>query len=57
MKKLLLISSISFGAVAFAQEAKTEAPASDTIKAWSIQGQNTLMLNQGCLFKLGRRWS
>ncbi|PWW28705.1 DUF3078 domain-containing protein [Chryseobacterium sp. AG844] len=46
MKKLLLISSISFGAVAFAQEAKTEAPASDTIKAWSIQGQNTLMLNQ-----------
>jgi len=46
MKKLLLISSISFGALALAQETKTDAPASDTVKAWSIQGQNTLMLNQ-----------
>ena len=46
MKKLLLISSISLGAVAMAQETKTEAPATDTVKAWSVQGQNTLMLNQ-----------
>jgi hypothetical protein len=46
MKKILVTFSISFGIFALAQEAKTEAPAVDTTKAWSIQGQNTLMLNQ-----------
>jgi hypothetical protein len=46
MKKLLLIASVSFGALVTAQETKSDAPAADTVKAWSIQGQNTLMLNQ-----------
>ncbi len=46
MKKLLLIASVSFGALAAAQDTKPDAPAADTVKAWSIQGQNTLMLNQ-----------
>ncbi len=46
MKKLLLVASISFGAMVIAQETKTDAPVADTVKAWSIQGQNTLMLNQ-----------
>lgn len=46
MKKVLLITSISLGAIAMAQETKTDAPVTDTVKAWSIQGQNTLMLNQ-----------
>lgn len=46
MKKILLVASLSLGLHAMAQEAKTDAPAVDTTKAWSIQGQNTLMLNQ-----------
>lgn len=46
MKKILLAVSISLGTLAFAQETKTDAPVVDTTKAWSIQGQNTLMLNQ-----------
>jgi len=46
MKKLLLAASFSLGVSAVAQEAKTDAPVADTVKAWSIQGQNTLMLNQ-----------
>lgn len=46
MKKLLLAASFSLGVSAIAQETKTEAPVVDTVKAWSIQGQNTLMLNQ-----------
>ncbi len=46
MKKLLLAASMSFGIGIMAQETKSEAPAADTVKAWSIQGQNTLMLNQ-----------
>ncbi|SDI63284.1 DUF3078 domain-containing protein [Chryseobacterium jejuense] len=46
MKKVLLIASVSFGALTMAQEAKTDVPVTDTVKAWSIQGQNTLMLNQ-----------
>lgn len=29
-----------------AQEVKTDAATADTVKAWSVQGQNTLMLNQ-----------
>jgi hypothetical protein len=44
-EKLLLIASVSFGATT-AQETKSDAPVADTVKAWSIQGQNTLMLNQ-----------
>ncbi|WP_292010385.1 DUF3078 domain-containing protein [Chryseobacterium sp.] len=46
MKKKLLLISISLGITTAAQETKTDAAAVDTIKAWSIQGQNTLMLNQ-----------
>ncbi|MFC6266851.1 DUF3078 domain-containing protein [Frigoriflavimonas asaccharolytica] len=45
MKKLLLSTISLFGILAFAQQngdAKTE----DSIKAWSIRGENTLMLNQ-----------
>lgn len=44
MKKLLFTISISLGICVAAQEA--DAPAVDSTKAWSIQGQNTLMLNQ-----------
>jgi len=44
MKKTLLFISIGFGIGMSAQE--TEAPAVDTTKAWSIQGQNSLLLNQ-----------
>ncbi|MBB4806799.1 hypothetical protein HNP38_002095 [Chryseobacterium defluvii] len=46
MKKLLLVISVSLGISVTSQETKTDAPAADTIKAWSVQGQNTLMLNQ-----------
>ncbi|HCA08701.1 MULTISPECIES: DUF3078 domain-containing protein [unclassified Chryseobacterium] len=46
MKKLLFALSISMGVSTMAQEAKSEAATTDTVKAWSIQGQNTLMLNQ-----------
>ncbi|SIQ82894.1 Protein of unknown function [Chryseobacterium sp. RU37D] len=46
MKKILLPLSFSLGFFAFSQVTKTEAPAVDSTKAWSIQGQNTLMLNQ-----------
>lgn len=46
MKKLLFIVSISLGMSVTAQETKTDAAVVDTTKAWSIQGQNTLMLNQ-----------
>ncbi|MBL1221786.1 DUF3078 domain-containing protein [Chryseobacterium sp. L7] len=46
MKKLLFALSISCGISTMAQEAKPDAAATDTVKAWSIQGQNTLMLNQ-----------
>jgi hypothetical protein len=46
MKKILLPLSLLLGFFAFSQEAKTDVPAIDTTKAWSIQGQNTLMLNQ-----------
>ncbi|CEJ68057.1 hypothetical protein BN1195_00339 [Chryseobacterium oranimense G311] len=46
MKKILLAATISFGISAMAQEVKPEAATTDTVKAWSIQGQNTLMLNQ-----------
>jgi len=45
MKKILLPLSVSLGIWASAQE-KTDAPVIDTTKAWSIQAQNTLMLNQ-----------
>lgn len=45
MKKNLLSISIFLGIIASAQDVKTE-PVVDTTKAWSIQGQNTLMLNQ-----------
>ena len=44
MKKLLFILSIAFAGVLSAQDApKAEI---DSTKAWSITGQNTLMLNQ-----------
>ncbi|SFN65999.1 Protein of unknown function [Chryseobacterium oleae] len=46
MKKLLFALSISMGVSTMAQEAKSDAATTDTVKAWSIQGQNTLMLNQ-----------
>lgn len=46
MRKHLLLISLSIGSLAYAQDSKTETPVSDTVKAWSIQGQNTLMLNQ-----------
>lgn len=46
MKKILLPLSLLLGFSAFSQEAKTDTPAIDSTKAWSIQGQNTLMLNQ-----------
>lgn len=44
MKKFLLIA-ILISCYGFAQE-NLEAPEQDTVKAWSIQGQNTLTLNQ-----------
>ena len=43
MKKILFLALVFVGLESFAQEAA--APA-DTLKAWSITGQNTLMLNQ-----------
>lgn len=46
MKKILLPLSIFFGMAASAQDLKTDAAIADTTKAWSVQGQNTLMLNQ-----------
>ena len=46
MKKTLLSISLFLGITAYAQEVKTDVPVVDTTKAWSIQGQNTLMLNQ-----------
>lgn len=45
MRKILLSISIFLGIIASAQDVKTK-PVVDTTKAWSIQGQNTLMLNQ-----------
>lgn len=46
MRKHLLLFSLSIGTFAFSQNTKTDTPVTDTVKAWSIQGQNTLMLNQ-----------
>lgn len=46
MRKILLPISIFLGMYASAQETKVDSPATDTLKAWSIQAQNTLMLNQ-----------
>jgi hypothetical protein len=46
MKKHLLFFLLTLGISAAAQDTKTDAPVVDTTKAWSIQGQNTLMLNQ-----------
>ncbi|WP_175620337.1 DUF3078 domain-containing protein [Chryseobacterium schmidteae] len=46
MRKILLPISIFLGIYASAQETKVDPPAADTLKAWSIQAQNTLMLNQ-----------
>lgn len=46
MKRLLLSVSLSLELFAFAQDTKADAPAIDTTKAWSIQGQHSLMLNQ-----------
>lgn len=43
MKKLILVSLAVFSLALKAQETTAE---NDTIKSWSIQGQNTLMLNQ-----------
>jgi len=44
MKKMILLISMYLGVGANAQEA--EVPVVDTTKAWSIQGQNSLLLNQ-----------
>ena len=46
MKKFLVSSSIFLGIIVSAQDTNADAPVVDTTKAWSIQGQNTLMLNQ-----------
>lgn len=46
MRKILLPISIFLGMYASAQETNADSPATDTLKAWSIQAQNTLMLNQ-----------
>ncbi|MCD0476875.1 DUF3078 domain-containing protein [Chryseobacterium sp. LC2016-29] len=46
MRKILLPISIFLGIFVSAQEVNVEKPAVDTTKAWSIQAQNTLMLNQ-----------
>ena len=44
---LLLAAAICLGATALsAQEKTAEAPKNDTVKAWSVTGQNTLLLNQ-----------
>lgn len=44
---LLLAAAICLGATALsAQEKVTDAPKNDTVKAWSVTGQNTLLLNQ-----------
>jgi hypothetical protein len=49
MRKVLLGISVLIGMSVGAQEikdVKEELPVLDTVKAWSVQGQNTLMLNQ-----------
>lgn len=46
MKKKLLLISISLGIGAYAQETESNIPSVDSTKNWSIQGQNTMMLNQ-----------
>ncbi|MEG2658702.1 MAG: DUF3078 domain-containing protein, partial [Clostridiales bacterium] len=46
MRKILLPISIFLGIFVSAQEVNVEKPTVDTTKAWSIQAQNTLMLNQ-----------
>ena len=45
MKKSLFVAFSLLGVFSFAQET-AEAAVADSTKAWSIQGQNTLMLNQ-----------
>jgi len=42
MKKLFFLGSILSAFISYAQE----QPVQDTVKAWSVVGQNTLMLNQ-----------
>lgn len=46
MKKFLFPLSLFIASVISAQETPENQPVVDTTKAWSIQGQNTLMLNQ-----------
>lgn len=46
MKKILLSFPFFLGILAVAQHTKSEILTVDSTKAWSIQGQNTLMLNQ-----------
>lgn len=46
MRKILLPISIFLGIFVSSQEVNVEKPAVDTTKVWSIQAQNTLMLNQ-----------
>jgi hypothetical protein len=48
MKKILILTfTIYLGKTSiYAQEKAAEAPKNDTIKAWSVTGQNTLLLNQ-----------
>lgn len=47
MKKILFTLLAFSGLYSYAQEKPTEVPVvSDTVKHWSIEGQNSLMLNQ-----------
>lgn len=49
MKRILLVISVLAGGAISAQEikeVKDESPVVDTVKVWSVHGQNTLMLNQ-----------
>ncbi|MCW3162343.1 DUF3078 domain-containing protein [Chryseobacterium oryctis] len=46
MRKILIPVFLLIAGLASAQETKSEAPVVDSTKAWSIEGQNTLMLNQ-----------
>ena len=45
MKKIVLFTFSIFGILSFAQD-NTDSAVADSTKNWSIQGQNTLMLNQ-----------
>lgn len=58
MRKVLSFTLLILAFLIKAQEKPSEGQitVSDTVKHWSIQGQNTLMLNQSCIFPLGCGW-